>query len=196
MEGLLPHGTSPRLWEVAFDALSAQDKKDLEFARADGQLQPSGIVQVVEQKKQDCVKKQWNLYTNKAGEKVPVRDVLGKMVEWIDKFKQVGDMAVQFDPGQATIPWAVVKMLLQVAVNDLQTFGTMADSLERISCIIVRYTDLESRVLIRTSVFTSHLSTALVRLYSSALGFLAHACRYYGQSTLSEPSSARRREIF
>ncbi|KAK0721905.1 ankyrin repeat-containing domain protein [Lasiosphaeria miniovina] len=166
MEGLLQHGTCPRLWEVAFDALSAEDKKDLEFARADGQLQPSEIVQVVEQKKQDCVKKQWDLYTNKAGEKVPVRDVLGKMVEWIDKFKQVGDMAVQFDPGHATIPWAVVKMLLQAAVNDFQTFGAMAESRERISCIIVRYTDLETRVLIRTSVLTSHLSTALVRLYS------------------------------
>ncbi|KAK3357803.1 ankyrin repeat and SOCS box protein 7 [Lasiosphaeria hispida] len=184
MEASLRHGKSPSLWEAAFDALSAEDKKDLEFARADVRLQPSEIMQVVEQKKQDCVDKQWVLYTNKAGEKVPVRDVLAKVIDWIDKFKEVGDMAVQFDPGHATIPWAVVKMLLQAAVNDNQTFGTMAESLERISSIVVRYTDLETRVLIRTSALTSQLSTALVRLYGSALGFLAHACRYYGQSTL------------
>jgi hypothetical protein len=86
-------------------------------------------------------------------------------------------------------------MLFQVAVNDNQTFGTMAESLERISCIVVRYTDLETRVLIRTSVLTNQLSVALIRLYSAALGFLAHACRYYGQSTLSEPSSAQHNKL-
>jgi hypothetical protein len=178
--------SSASLWEAAFDALSAEDKKDLKFARADMRFQPSEIVEVVNHKKQECVDKQWVLYTNKAGEKVLVRDVLANVVGWMEKFKEVGDMAVQFDPGHATIPWAVVKMLLQAAVNDNQTFGTMAESLERISCIIFRYTDLEARVLIRTSVLTSQLSTALVKLYGSALGFLAHACRYYGQSTLSE----------
>jgi hypothetical protein len=189
MEASLQQGTSSGLWEAAFNALSAEDKKDLEFARAEKRLQPSDIVQVVERRKQDCVEKQWVLYTNKAGDKVPVRDVLAKVVDWIEKFKGVADTVVQFDPGHAAIPWAVVKMLFQVAVNDNQTFGTMAESLERISCIVVRYTDLETRVLIRTSVLTSQLSVALIRLYSSALAFLAHACRYYGQSTLSEPSS-------
>lgn len=190
MEASLQCGTSTTsLWEAAFDELSSEDKQDLEFTRTDVRLQE--IVEVVEQKKQDCIKKQWILYTNKAGERVPVRDVLAKVVGWIERFKEMGDTAVQFDPGHATIPWAVVKMLLQVAVNDTQTFGTMAESLERISSIIVRYTDLETRVLIQTSVLTSQLSTALVKLYGSALRFLAHACRYYGQSTLSEPSSAQ-----
>lgn len=195
MDALLQHGASPGLWEVAFEALSAEDKKDLEVARADTRLQPSEIVQVVEQKKQDCVDKQWVLYTNKAGEKVPVRDVLAKVADWFERFKEVGDTAVQFDPVHAALPWAVVKMLLQLSVNDIQTFGTMAESLERISCIVVRYTDLETRVLIRTSVLTTQLSTALVRLYGSALGFLAHAYRYYGQGTLSEPSSTHHEKL-
>jgi hypothetical protein len=194
MEASPEDGTSSGLWEAAFNALSAEDREDLEFAR-DRKLQPSEIVRVVELKKQDCVEKQWVLYTNKAGDKVPVRDVLAKVVDWIEKFKQVADTAVQFDPGHAAIPWAVIKMLFSVAVNDNQTFGAMAESLERISCIVVRYTDLETRVLIRSSVLTSQLSTALTRLYSSALGFLAHAWRYYGQSTLSEPSSVRHNKI-
>ncbi|KAK3291787.1 ankyrin repeat and SOCS box protein 7 [Chaetomium fimeti] len=178
------HGTSPSLWEAAFDALSAEDQKVLQFARTDVPLQPSEIVQVVEQKKLECVKKQWVLYTNKKGEEVLVRDVLGKVVDYIDRFKEVADTAVHFDPGHAAIPWAVIRMLLQSGVNDSQTFGAMADSLEQISSIIVRYTDLETRVLIRTSVLTGQLSAAILRLYGSALEFLAHACRYYGQSTL------------
>jgi hypothetical protein len=69
---------------------------------------------VVTKKKDECVKKQWILYTNKAGEKVPVRDALSKVVDWIDRFKQCVDVAVQYDPGQAALPWVAVRALLQV----------------------------------------------------------------------------------
>lgn len=73
-----------------------------------------------------------------------------------------------------------------MAVNDCQTFGTMVESIEAISSIIARYTELETKVLIRISNLTKQLSAALVKLYGSALGFLAHACRYYGQSSFSK----------
>ena len=62
----------------------------------------------------------------------------------------------------------------------------MVESLEGISSIIVRYTELETKVLIRTSNLTNQLSASLIKLYGSTLQFLAHASRYYGQSTLSE----------
>jgi hypothetical protein len=101
------------LWSVAFDGLSNDYKKELDFAHSDKPLQPSDLIQVVVSKKEECVKKQWTLYTNKAGEKVPLRDVLGKVVDWLDRFKHVGDLAVQFDPGQAAIPWMAVRTLLQ-----------------------------------------------------------------------------------
>lgn len=102
------------LWSVAFDGLSDDNKKELGFAHSDEPLQPSDLIQVVVNKKEECVKKQWTLYTNKVGEKVPLRDVLGKVVDWLDRFKHLGDMAVQFDPGQAAIPWMAVRTLLQV----------------------------------------------------------------------------------
>ena len=41
-------------------------------------------------------------------------DLFSKVVRWIDLFKQVGDMAVQYDPVYATLPWAGVRFLLQV----------------------------------------------------------------------------------
>jgi len=137
----------------------------------------------VEEKKEDCVKKQWVLYTNKDGEKVKVRDMLTKVAGWLDKFKEVGDVAVQFDASQASLPWAAVRALLQMTVNDVQTFGGMVESLEAISSIITRYTELETRVLIRTSQLTNQLSRALVKLYGAALRFLAQARRYYAKST-------------
>ncbi|KAM0259059.1 hypothetical protein ACHAQJ_003560 [Trichoderma viride] len=173
----------PSLWDKALSELSASDKKDLNFVRDESDGSPAAILKIVEQKKEECVKKQWVLYTTKLGEKVRIRDLLDKVCGWLDKIKEIGDVAVQFDPGSAAIAWTAVKVLLQMAVNDSQTFGSMVESLETISAIIVRYTELETRVLIRTSNLTNQLSTALVRLYGAALKFLSHVRRYYGHGT-------------
>ena len=45
-----------------------------------------------------------------------VRDVFNGISTWIDKFKKVGDMAVQYDPGHAALPWAAVRFFLQVGI--------------------------------------------------------------------------------
>jgi hypothetical protein len=43
-----------------------------------------------------------------------LRDVFEKLVRWIDLFKQIGDIAVQYDPTHASLPWAGVRLILQV----------------------------------------------------------------------------------
>lgn len=63
------------------------------------------------------MKKQFTLYINNKGEKVLVRDVMNKVCGWIEKFKEVGDIAFQFDPSHATIPWIAVKAILQVRIS-------------------------------------------------------------------------------
>lgn len=63
----------------------------------------------------------------------------------------------------------------------------MLESIEPVSSIVARYAELESRVLIRTSVLTKQLSVALTQLYVAVLQFLAQARRYFADSTLSKP---------
>ncbi|KAI1389626.1 ankyrin repeat and SOCS box protein 7 [Hypoxylon trugodes] len=171
------------LWEKAFDSLPDEDKKSFKSNGSHTRLQPSEIVQVIEEKKKDCEKKQWAFYTTEEGERILVRDTLGKVCDWLNKFKEIGDAAVQFDPGYAALPWAAVRILLQMSVNDCQTFGNLIESIEAVSSIVARYTELEAKVLFRTSNLTKQLSAALVKLYGSALKFLAQAIQYYGQST-------------
>jgi len=36
-------------------------------------------------------------------------------VEWVKKFRDVGDVVVQYDPTHAALPWAGVRLLLQVS---------------------------------------------------------------------------------
>jgi len=48
------------------------------------------------------------------GKQIIMRDVVGKTIFWLNKFKEIGDIAVNFDPIHASLPWAGVRFLLQV----------------------------------------------------------------------------------
>ena len=50
-----------------------------------------------------------------------VRDSLERVVKWVAKFKEVGDIAVQYDPSHASLPWAGVRLLLQVGFQNTPT---------------------------------------------------------------------------
>jgi len=85
-----------------------------------------------------CIQKRWK-YTKRSGEVVILRDVFGKVMKWVTKFKEVGDMAVQYDTTHAALPRAGVRLLLQIAVNDTESFGAMAEVLEFVSGSIIQY---------------------------------------------------------
>ncbi|KAI0104640.1 ankyrin repeat and SOCS box protein 7 [Nemania sp. FL0031] len=114
-----------------------------------------------------------------------VQDVLDKIVVWVNKFKEVGDMAVQYDTAHAALPWAVIRFFLQMAVNDCDTYGNMLQAVEEVTNIVATYTELETRVLLRRSVLTRQLSAALLKLYKDVLHFLAEAHKYYKQHTIT-----------
>lgn len=45
---------------------------------------------------------------------IDVQDIADKVVGWITKFMKVGDIAVQYDPVHAALPWAGVRFILLV----------------------------------------------------------------------------------
>jgi hypothetical protein len=59
------------------------------------------------------MQKRWK-YTKRNGEVVILRDVFEDIMKWVSKFKAVGDMAVQYGPAHAALPWAGVRLLLQL----------------------------------------------------------------------------------
>ena len=44
-----------------------------------------------------------------------VRDLLEKIIKWLDHFKAIGDVGVQSDGAHAALPWAGVRFLLKVS---------------------------------------------------------------------------------
>lgn len=84
------------------------------------------ILRVAEEKRAMALRKGWK-FTKRSGEVILVRDLLEKIVDWINRFKATGDTIVQYDPEHAALPWAAVRFLLQIAVSEVELFGALVD---------------------------------------------------------------------
>jgi hypothetical protein len=71
------------------------------------------LLNVVTSAKNKCLKAQWTIQI--AGRAINLRECFTKIVDWVQKFAQVGDAAVQFDTAHAALPWAGFRFLLQAS---------------------------------------------------------------------------------
>ena len=175
---------SKDLWQEALATLSDQDRRAVSISCSEKPAILEDILIAAESKRQTCMQKRWK-FKRKNGDVIILRDVCEKLIKWVQKFKEVGDIAVQYDTAHAALPWAAVRLLLQLSINDVETFGSMAESLEMCSKSITRCSIIEALYLKETSLARDNLGGALVRLYAAILTLLSAALRYYGQSTLS-----------
>jgi hypothetical protein len=153
------------------------------------------VLAAVEAKKQSCMQKRWK-FTKRNGEVIIIRDLFEKIATWVNKFKDVMDVAVQYDPTHASLPWAGIRLLLQVAVNDNQTFGAMAEGVAFVSNVITRCAIIEDLYLPGVSAAKHQLTQAIIKLYTATLKYLLKASRFYGRNTagnihLIPPDSAK-----
>ena len=101
------------LWGLALEELSAEEKATISRVVSDSKLDILQRLQkVAEQKRNDCEARRWKFELS--GRQIILRDVAEKIIFWIDKFKQIGDIAVNFDQVHASLPWAGVRFLLEV----------------------------------------------------------------------------------
>ena len=176
------HGNKRQLWTEA-----AKSARDLDTSVIDQGLMGSHISiddvhAAVQDKLDQCIQKRWK-YTRSNGQKVVLWNVLEKIMKWVNRFKEIGDVAVQYDPGHAALPWAAIRFMLQASVSSVETFAHMLEGVEFTSRIIAIYAEVERACLKGVSRLKSLLANALVRMYASVLAFLSRARQYFGQSS-------------
>lgn len=103
------------LWQKALKTLDDETRASLDFNRNTKLDILKKTLKTAGDQKQICLTKRWKF--KKGGEEVVVRDVLEKIVRWVEYFKVVGDVAVQYDPIHASLPWAGVRFLLKVSIS-------------------------------------------------------------------------------
>ena len=105
---------SSDLWAAALNTLSEEDRKLVAFNGQSKLDVLSDLEQLVIRAKENSIKKRWSFHRPGDGQTVILRDLFSKIVVWIDRFKDIGDIVVQYDPVHAALPWAAVRFLLQV----------------------------------------------------------------------------------
>lgn len=187
----LPTPSKPDYWKLAYDSLEPNVKGIIDLSKTHKRDVVAAALKVAKEKHELCLKKRWKI-KNFHGEDIIVRDVVEKVVKWITKFKEIGDIAVQYDPIHASLPWAGVRFLLQLASNDAQMFCAMVENVETVSRFVSCYKVFESSYIPSASTgFASQIADALVKLYAEILRFLAHTIKFFGQKTPGKPVDPR-----
>jgi len=121
------HAEAPSLWSRAFKGgelpsagreLTKQERKTLEdigISQTDTRHVASALGTMTEGIVNGKKGKDWKFQFN--GEEIVMRDIGMKILHWIDRFKQIGDIIVQYDPGHAALPWAGFRFLLKVGLR-------------------------------------------------------------------------------
>lgn len=173
------------LWEFAIKELSVQEiecvnsncKSDLNIRALLVELQQVAI--------DTRTRSEAGRWTIKRTNKTPIvlRDKFDQIVTWVGKFIKIIDSAVQYDPGHAALPWAGVKLILQVILTDHQTFGAVVEGMERISNLISRYAIFEDLYLNPELKSYDGLERALIELYLRIFKYLSKAIKFYKKGT-------------
>jgi hypothetical protein len=109
--------TGPQpLWAKAISKLDSHERATLsDFVEADLR-EVTPILDDIRNETQQIVnanrEKAWKITV--MGKDVVLRDVGMRILQWVDKFKHIGDIAVQYDFGHAALPWVLFRFLLQV----------------------------------------------------------------------------------
>ncbi|KAJ0419784.1 ankyrin repeat-containing domain protein [Aspergillus carlsbadensis] len=186
-----PQGKSPIAdrWQEAFASLP-EDKqrilRDLGFDKPKSANVASGITELIDavnDRQEECEKKFWKL--NVGGQEVVLRDYTTSIVGWLEK---AGDIAIQFAPPQASLPWDLVKSLMKIPVNESEQMCALLATTERIVRITSRGQVYENVYLPTTAgaemqPIQKQLEGALLKIYTTSLELLADSGKLLDANT-------------
>ncbi|OTA07712.1 hypothetical protein A9Z42_0086230 [Trichoderma parareesei] len=175
-------------WAEALQKLGKEDQAQFELALKsldDLKSVLSNVLAATDIRKEECKKKRWKLSIK--GQTVIMRDVLEKLSAWVQKILAVGDVVIQYDPSHMALPWAAVRLIMQVTVNDIEVFGHVINSLENISNLVAQCQLIEVIYLVErrksSDELFGQLSESITDLYAAILAYLAGALHYFGLNT-------------
>jgi ankyrin repeat protein len=167
------------LWKKAVDSLDPQVIAGLDPAKTGMRDIVTAVFRVAQTKRDESVKKRWRI-SRRGKQDIIVRDVMEKIVFWIERFKDVGDNAVQYDPGHAAIPWAAIRFVLQAAVNYTEVERDILEGIELVTRLLASFREVE-KIYLGAGVLVE-LQDALVYAYATILETLAEAVKYLSQA--------------
>lgn len=111
------HINSQMLWLEAYQSLDSRHKDVLSKCSSHGD--PQMLLSTVKQKLQELEASTLRIRLP-YGTTFVLRDAFEKIARWVMNFIQVGDVAMQWDPVHAALPWAALRFILTVSTMQLR----------------------------------------------------------------------------
>lgn len=92
-----------QLWNEAAKLVRDSKTSDIDQELIGSHVSIDEVRAAVQNKLDECIQKRW-AYTRSNGREIMLWDVLEKVMQWVNKFKAIGDVAIQYDPGHAALP--------------------------------------------------------------------------------------------
>ncbi|KAF8420375.1 hypothetical protein EV426DRAFT_706146 [Tirmania nivea] len=185
--------TIPSLWNKAANdpSLSSQELEALKKIGID-----TNIIKIssdLETDVQDIVNKkkgkEWKIKF--LGDDIVLCHVGLKILHWVNRFKEIGDIIVQFDPGHAALPWAGFRFLLKICLAKQETVDTILIGLEKIAPLIERcmlyeffYLHVDNTREGGRGRASQNLEKSILLLYIKILKFLAQAIQRLNENRI------------
>ncbi|THZ69885.1 hypothetical protein D6C85_06363 [Aureobasidium pullulans] len=172
------------LWQKAQQQLSDADQQLFDFNRPESErrLILEDILRSVQVQNERCLNKRWKI-KGTGGREIILRDVCGKLLSWVDQFLSVVDVIVQYDPVHSSLPWAGIRLFLQISLNDVKTFEAMIEGLEITARVVAQYSLVEILYLKGHTEAKKQLQGQVTILYAAVLRYLCRARKYYSHNT-------------
>ncbi|KAF3287343.1 hypothetical protein TWF970_007069 [Orbilia oligospora] len=122
--------------------------------------------------------------------KIILRDISEKIIVWLKTFKEVGDIAVQYDPVHAALPWAGVRFMLQMAISNSEARDAILIGTEQVIWMIGRYAAYEKMYLGFNLEFEESLKKSLVKFYGTIIQFLIKSKKFFDRSKIESVAKA------
>ncbi|KAF5008626.1 hypothetical protein FDECE_5106 [Fusarium decemcellulare] len=184
------------LWNAALQSLPETSRSLLLKAAKQSTVAPVATQDIVKEtirlaheKRSECVAKGWVFRIK--GKEIRPRELFDKIINWLERFVAIGDVAVSFDPAHAALPWAAIRFLLQSAMLYKRQTESILKLVEQVSFLVqqgrfyeVTYSPATMDILgEKASESLSDLQADLTSLYSTILESLACVSRKIEQQS-------------
>jgi hypothetical protein len=167
------------LWGRALEQIAAADRQELKQHGLSQVELLNDILESTTAAQDASRKRRWMIRWK--GAEIDVRGVAQNIVQWVNQFKAVGDVLMQYDPSCLSLPWAGVRALLQVITLEHELAGILLLGVEKVSFLITKCIGYESPTVTGTMLGESlvNYQNALLSLYTGILKFLVSTRKFF-----------------
>ena len=174
----LSHHQSQKFLDDALSALTSEEQATIRKHLESGSNQISAAVEQAYNaalgQKKVCEDKNWQCHYR--GRDIVLRAEADKLLLWLDRFKFVGDIVANAFPLHVGLPWAGIRMVLEVTVLDSRQMAALLSGMNLSMYMANRLkVYLEYFIQLPYAIAKTQLKNSLVKMYALVLQFLATA---------------------